>query len=253
MHTWGVCQKFSNITILSGVWDADLTCYSESAACLVCFSGLEHGFKIHGFRPTYLIIWFIAKFFLIICYVQLYAFQVSGNACVSTWATTLVELLQSYHIVKEKSVTLVEDDPKAPVSIATTPKCRGGQVLCSLGCSTLPYNFVCLARWHQVPFFESLVWLDQGLKSGLPHHWLTLYSLGQWPGSYDIIIIIIMSCCQHGYPWPSLHHFSLLFMASGRSSGLHPVSSHSCCMYVQTGHPAFARPYVGVHLWARPC
>ena len=42
-------------------------------------------------------------------------------------------------------------------------------------------------------------------------------------------------------------HFSLLFIASGRSSGLHPVSSHSCCMYVLTGRPAFARPYVGVH------
>ena len=43
------------------------------------------------------------------------------------------------------------------------------------------------------------------------------------------------------------HHFSLLFIASGRSSGLHPVSSHSCCMYVRAGRPAFARPYVGVH------
>ena len=28
-------------------------------------------------------------------------------------------------------------------------------------------------------------------------------------------------------------HFSLLFIASGRSSRLHPVSSHSCCMYVR--------------------
>ena len=27
------------------------------------------------------------------------------------------------------------------------------------------------------------------------------------------------------------HHFSLSFIASGRSSGLHPVSSHSCCMF----------------------
>ena len=43
------------------------------------------------------------------------------------------------------------------------------------------------------------------------------------------------------------HHFSLLFIASGRSSGLHPVSSHSCWMYVCAGHPAFAWPYVGVH------
>ena len=42
-------------------------------------------------------------------------------------------------------------------------------------------------------------------------------------------------------------HFSLSFIASGRSSGLHPVSSHSCCMYVRAGRPAFARPYVGVH------
>ena len=28
---------------------------------------------------------------------------------------------------------------------------------------------------------------------------------------------------------------------------LHPVSSHSCWMYVRAGRPAFARPYVGVH------
>ena len=42
-------------------------------------------------------------------------------------------------------------------------------------------------------------------------------------------------------------HFSLSFIASGRSSGPHPVSSHSCWMYVRAGRPAFARPYVGVH------
>ena len=43
------------------------------------------------------------------------------------------------------------------------------------------------------------------------------------------------------------HHFSLSFIASGRSSGLHPVSSHSCCMYIRAGRPAFAWPYAGVH------
>ena len=42
-------------------------------------------------------------------------------------------------------------------------------------------------------------------------------------------------------------HFSLSFITSGRSSGLHPVSSHSCCMYVLAGGPAFDRPYVGVY------
>ena len=39
-------------------------------------------------------------------------------------------------------------------------------------------------------------------------------------------------------------HFSLSFIASGRSSGLHPVS---CCMYVRAGRLVFARPYVGIH------
>ena len=50
--------------------------------------------------------------------------------------------------------------------------------------------------------------------------------------------------------WISLtlsRHISLSFIASGRSSGLHPVSSHSCCIYVLAGRPALAQPYVGVH------
>ena len=42
-------------------------------------------------------------------------------------------------------------------------------------------------------------------------------------------------------------HFSLSSIASGRSSGLHPVSSQSCCIYVRAGRPAFARPNMGVH------
>ena len=42
-------------------------------------------------------------------------------------------------------------------------------------------------------------------------------------------------------------HFSLSFIASGRSSELHPVSSHICCMYVRASRPALARPYLGVH------
>ena len=42
-------------------------------------------------------------------------------------------------------------------------------------------------------------------------------------------------------------HSSLSFIALGRSSGQHPVSSHSCWMYVRAGRPAFARSCVGVH------
>ena len=50
--------------------------------------------------------------------------------------------------------------------------------------------------------------------------------------------------------WISLslsRYFSLSFIASGRSLGLHPVSSHSYSMYVRAGRPAFAQPYVRVH------
>ena len=42
-------------------------------------------------------------------------------------------------------------------------------------------------------------------------------------------------------------HSSLLFIAFGRSSGLHPVSSQSCCMDVRVGRPAFVRSNKGVH------
>ena len=50
--------------------------------------------------------------------------------------------------------------------------------------------------------------------------------------------------------WISLtlsRHFSLSFIALGRSSGLHRISSYSCCIYVRADRPAIARPYVGVH------
>ena len=66
---------------------------------------------------------------------------------------------------------------------------------------------------------------------------------------------IIISTCHHYHHVVSLarisltlsRHFSQSLIASDRSSGLHPVSSQSCCMYVRAGRPAFARPYAGVH------
>ena len=42
-------------------------------------------------------------------------------------------------------------------------------------------------------------------------------------------------------------HSSQSFIASDRSSGLHLVSSQSCCMQVRAGRPAFARLCEGVH------
>ena len=42
-------------------------------------------------------------------------------------------------------------------------------------------------------------------------------------------------------------HFSLSFIASGRTSGLHPVSSHSCCMYVRAGIYIYIYMYMYKH------
>ena len=52
-------------------------------------------------------------------------------------------------------------------------------------------------------------------------------------------------------------HVSLSFIASGRSSGQHPVSSHSCWMYFRAGRPVLHGHLWGSirvhHLWVRPC
>ena len=42
-------------------------------------------------------------------------------------------------------------------------------------------------------------------------------------------------------------HPSLLSIASGRSSRLHPVSAQKCCILVRADHPAFAHSCGGVH------
>ena len=75
---------------------------------------------------------------------------------------------------------------------------------------------------HQTKMFQ------EGMKSHHHHHHHHVVPLAQ--------ISLTLS-----------RHFSISFISSGRSSGLHPVSSHSCCMYVLAGRPAFAQPYVGVH------
>ena len=64
---------------------------------------------------------------------------------------------QTYFWVVVKSATAVEGDPKAPFSIATTPKCRRGRYsfpwITSLYSWYVPYNAEYYARTHQVLFF----------------------------------------------------------------------------------------------------
>ena len=67
-------------------------------------------------------------------------------------------------------------------------------------------------------------------------------------------LVIMHLCTVHHHVVPLARisltlsrHFSPSFITSGWSSGLHPVSSHICWMYIRAGRPAFSRPYVGVH------
>ena len=94
-----------------------------------------------------------------------------------------------------------------------------------------------------------------------------LYDLPGWkagssvsiPVISSIIIIIIISALVARISLTLSCHSSLSFIALGRSSGQHPVSSHSCWMYVRAGRVLpFARRMCGgpirVHLlWVRPC
>ena len=89
--------------------------------------------------------------------------------------------------------TLVEGDLKASFSIATTLRCRevcySIPRIASLYPWSSPYNAKCQARRHQVPFFESLMWLDLRLNPGLLDHWWTHYPLGRCPGYIYVIMI----------------------------------------------------------------
>ena len=87
------------------------------------------------------------------------------------------------------------------------------------------------------------------------HHWRpTLMHLGCMIEIYIYIYIYIYTGHHHHHivlvariSLTLSRHSSLSFIALGRSSGQHPVSSHSCWMYVRAGRPAFARPCVGIH------
>ena len=95
-----------------------------------------------------------------------------------------------------------------------------GHLSCSILCMTLNYIW----WWGSL----EMHWV----------HWLNCLSFLQSFFHYHHLVPLAR------IPLTLSRHFSLLFIASGRSSGLH---SHSCWMYVPAARPAFARPYVGVH------
>ena len=86
----------------------------------------------------------------------------------------------------------------------------------------------------------------------IPPHQTGIDTRSMIRGSIIAFVVVITHHHHHVVPLARIsltlsRHFSPSFITSGRSSGLHPISSHSCRMYVRAGRPAFARPYVGVH------
>ena len=83
-----------------------------------------------------------------------------------------------YIYIKVNLVTVVKGNMRAPFSIAKTPKSSRGRYsfpwISPLYPCYVLYNAEFWAKGHQVPLFESLVWLDQGLNLGLSNHWRTL-------------------------------------------------------------------------------
>ena len=97
-----------------------------------------------------------------------------------------------------------------------------------------------------------LDWTIFDIETVLILNWIVIYNC---LNSVEIEMFLTIKLCHHHHHIVLVarisltlsRHSSLSFIALGRSSGQHPVSSHSCWMYVRAGCPAFARPCVGIH------
>ena len=108
--------------------------------------------------------------------------RVYSNCCCScSFEPGIIKISQSSHKMysnKVKLATLVEGNPKAPFSIATTPMCRGGHYsFPGLLYFTLdPYLIMLSAKQGGIKYHFLSLWYDSslGLNPGLPGHWRTL-------------------------------------------------------------------------------
>ena len=115
-------------------------------------------------------------------YIQVYSLCVCMYVYIYIYMYVCVCIyIYIYIYIYIKLAAIVEGNQKAPFSIATTLRCRGGRYslpwIVPLYPRYIPYIAECLARRYQVPFLKSLVWCDLGLNPGLPNHWWTFYPL----------------------------------------------------------------------------
>ena len=107
--------------------------------------------------------------------------------------------------------TLIEGDPKASFSIATTPRCREERYsiprVAPLYSWSLRYRRWVLSKVASSTIFESLVWIDLGFDPGILGHWRTLYSLGQWPDKHIYISKPrFLPSCEYVHTIIWMHH-----------------------------------------------
>ena len=123
-------------------------------------------------------------------------------------------------------------DPNILGYSGTGSNCSKGIIDSSKDSELEPHHQMQFSVILRLPFF---VWRVLSFSRGFSRQWYKSSSSSSpcRAGSTDILTLS--------------RHFSLSFIALGRSSGKHPVSSHSCWMYVRARRPAFARPCVGVH------
>ena len=92
----------------------------------------------------------------------------------------------SLYVKKVKLATIVEGDPKAPFSIATTPRCRGRALLLSLDCSTLPlmHTLYCwmLSKEVSSTIFKVFGMMRPGTEPRSPGPLTNTLPTSQWAG-----------------------------------------------------------------------
>ena len=107
------------------------------------------------------------------------------------------------------------------------------------------YMYVCIYIYIYIYIYKLI---SKTVNSGW---WLTYVTIR--PSAVDSVYVVLTYIYHHHIALVARisltlsRHSSLSIIALGRSSGQHPVSSHSCWMYVRAGRPAFARPCVGIH------
>ena len=86
----------------------------------------------------------------------------------------------------------------------------------------------------ELAYYNSAVWYFNPYTTRIPLQ----SGLGSYHHHHHVLLVARISLALSRLS-------SLSFITLGRSSGQHPVFSHSCWMYVRAGRPAFA--CVGIH------